>query len=117
MQQFLHVIGKGIVGGINPLKGQGTQLVIFINELDNHGNFLRQEKAYVNLFNAAQKLALNRSVKVGDTVFLCNAKLTSFQTPDGRHCTSIVCNYANQIDIVSFENHNILDSRAIGEYA
>ena len=117
MQQFasLNILGK--VGAILPLRGQGTQIVTYVNILDNQGNFLKTEKLYINLFNSAQSAVLKRNVVKGDYILIQNGKYNSYLQPDGSTLVTVVCNFANQVAIFANENHEILEQRMPGALA
>lgn len=114
MHQFCEVIAKVVVGLVKPLNN-GLQLVCYVNKLDKEGNFTKREIVHVTLFNAAEKSALKRCIKVGDCLYIRNGDYNTYTTPNNVMYVSVVCNYANQIDVVANESHDILDARKMSE--
>ena len=116
MRQFITVDLKGIVGEVRPIKG-GTLIVVYINETDNQGNFVKTQKVFVNLFNNAQRAVLKRNTKKGDGILILKGNYNTFSHPDGSTLSAVVCNFADQIAIFANENHDILDQRNTEEYS
>lgn len=110
MQQFLSVNGKMVVSVVKPMPSC-LQLVCNVNELDKFGNFVRRDIVHVSLFNAAQKAILKRNIKPGDVIIILNGKYHTYTNPQNVLYTNVVCNYANQVDVIANGNHDTLNQR------
>lgn len=108
---------KGIIGFIGKMNGSGTQVVVYVNELDKYGQRIGRQKFHIALFNDAERALIKNNAKKGDTIFIDNAIITSPPTIKSTeeivepYSAFLKCTWYNQITIVASESHKILMSR------
>ena len=114
--QFIRADAKGIIGYIGSMRGSGTQVVLYVNNLDKFGQIVGCQKIHVALFNDAQRALLKNNARVGDTIFLDGAVVCppptrkEDDTSEG-YTAHLKCSWWHQISVVASSNHQELVSR------
>ena len=114
--QFIRADAKGIIGYIGSMRGSGTQVVLYVNQLDKYGQIVGRQKIHVALFNDAERALIKNNAKVGDLLFIDGATLCTppprkeGDTSEG-YVAHLKCSWYNQITVVAGNNHQTLMNR------
>ena len=111
MLQHSQVDILGVLGHFKKLNGNGTNISVYVNYIDDHGNHVSSDLFSVTLFHDAEKVFLRANPRKGDQIVIRNGVLR-LRSSGGSVYPNIICNYGAQILVIGSENHSTLVRRA-----